>query len=345
TGGSDLHLTKQDGGSGDLFARASAPGYEAKTQEILVNPDFVLTPLGSGDDLGPEGGTLTSGACVIDIPAGALEGTAQVDILCDIDVGPDTPYTRNSVALVEIVITGAAIDPQNPIQVTIPFDTSNVNPGDFKAGIATIYYADTADDLRNGVDVNSVPTEDIVYEDHVNGLTGFELSHTSVFGVGGGGAPAVTTGSAKSVGSKTATLSGTVNPNGLATIYYFEYGKDMTYGNSTPPTDAGAGIDNLSVSVRITKLSRNTVYHFRLVAMNSAGTVYGEDVTFKTKKHDDNCFIQTSVSACRSAQETQHHRTTGHEALLWIVMVGLLAGAYMRQRGAGQAGETNHLDG
>ncbi|MDY6953087.1 MAG: hypothetical protein SWE60_16385, partial [Thermodesulfobacteriota bacterium] len=40
TGGSDLHLTKQDGGSGDLFARASAPGYEAKTQEILVNPDF-----------------------------------------------------------------------------------------------------------------------------------------------------------------------------------------------------------------------------------------------------------------------------------------------------------------
>ncbi|MDY6988727.1 MAG: hypothetical protein SWQ30_11805 [Thermodesulfobacteriota bacterium] len=296
TGGSDLHLTKQNGGTTELLARASAPGYAAKTQEIQVNPDFVLTALGSGDDVGPEGGTLTSGQCIIDIPAGALDQTAQIDFLCDIDVGPETPFTRNSVALVKIVITGAAIDVNNPIQVTIPFDTKDVNPGDFKAGIATIYYADTADNLRNGVDVNSVPTEDIVYEDHLNGLAGFELSHTSVFGVGGGGTPVVTTGSAKPVRSKTATVTGTVNPNGLTTAYYFEYGKDTSYGKATSQTDAGSGIDDVSVSVKITQLSDDTVYHFRLVAVNNAGTAYGEDMTFKTKKDHDNCFIQTAVS-------------------------------------------------
>jgi len=298
TGGSDLHLTKQDGNGGttDLFARASAPGYAAKTQEVLVNPDFVLMALGSGDDVGPEGGTLTSGQCVVHIPAGALDGTAQIDILCDIDVGPETPFTRNSVALVEILITGAAIDPNNPIQLTIPFDTSDVNPGDFKAGIATIYYADSADDLRNGVDVNTVPTEDIVYEDHLNGLAGFELSHTSVFGVGGGGAPVATTGSAKPVASKSATLNGTVNPNGLATTYCFEYGKDTSYGSTTSQTDAGSGIDDVSASAKVTGLNDNTVYHFRLVAMNITGTAYGEDMTFKTKKHHDNCFIRTALS-------------------------------------------------
>jgi len=296
TGGSDLHLTKQDGGTTNLLARASAPGYTAKTQDIQIDPDFVLMALGSGDDVGTEGGILTSGQCVIDIPAGALDGTAQIDILCDIDVGPETPFTRNSVALVEIVITDAAIDPNNPIQVTIPFDTSDINPGDFKAGIATIYYADTADDLRNGVNVNSVPTEDIVYEDHLNGLASFELSHASVFGVGGGGAPVVTTGSATPVASKSATLTGTVNPNGLTTTYYFEYGKDTSYGNSSSQTDAGSGIDDVSVSVKITGLGDRTVYHFRLVAINSAGTAYGEDMTFKTKRDHDNCFIQTAVS-------------------------------------------------
>ena len=336
TGGSDLHLTKQDGATTDLFARASAPGYAAKTQEIPVNPDFVLTSLGSGDDVGTEGGTLISGQCLIDIPAGALDGTAQIDLICNIDVGPETLFTRNSVALVEVVITGAAIDPSNPVQVTIPFDTSDVNPGDFQAGIATIYYADTADDLRNGIDVTSVPVEDIAYEDHLSGLASFWLRHASVFGVGGGGAPAVTTGSAEKVGSKTATLTGTVNPNGLTTGYYFEYGKDTQYGKSTPQTDAGSGVDDVSLSVKIAKLSGNTVYHFRLVAINSAGTAYGDDMTFRTKKHHHhNCFVQTAVSGFSSGQGTQPPITSGCAVHLLIVIVGLLAGAYMLKRRVG----------
>jgi hypothetical protein len=295
-GGSVLHLTKQDGGATELFARASAAGYEAATQDILVDPDFVLTSLGSGDQVGTEGGTLTSGACTIDVPPGALNHAAQIDIQCDIDVGAETPYTQNSVALVEIVITGADIDPDNPIQVTIPFDTTDVNPGDFMAGIVTIFYADSADELRNGIDVNSVPTEDIVYEDHVNGLTSFWLRHASVFGVGGGGEPVVTTGSAKSVKSSAAMLTGTVNPNGLPTTYHFEFGKDTSYGNTTAETDAGSGIDDVEVSVGIAKLSDDRIYHFRLVAMNGAGTTYGNDMTFKTKKHDHNCFIQTAFA-------------------------------------------------
>jgi len=50
-----------------------------------------------------------------------------------------------------------------------------------------------------------------------------------------GSAPAATTGLASNVTHNTATLNGTVNPNGLATTVYFEWGTDTHYGKSTPP--------------------------------------------------------------------------------------------------------------
>jgi len=59
-------------------------------------------------------------------------------------------------------------------------------------------------------------------------------------------------------------------------------------------------------------------------------------MTFKTKKdHDDNCFIQTVAFGFSSGQRGQPRMTSGHGALLLIVMLGLLAGAYMLQRRVG----------
>ncbi|MDY6839402.1 MAG: hypothetical protein SWH78_15665 [Thermodesulfobacteriota bacterium] len=334
SGESDLTLTKQDGGGlTEIFATASALGYTSVRQDILDDADFVLTALGSGDEVGLGGGALTSGDCTIDIPAGALDGTAVIQIDCDIDVGTESPYTENSVALVEITVTGANIVPNNPIQVTIPFDTTDVNPGDFMAGMATINYAETVEDLRNGTNVNRVPTEDIVYEDHLNGLVSFWLTHASVFGVGGSGGPAVTTGPATSVGESTATLTGILNPNGLATTYYFEYGKDTNYGKSTQEADGGSGSDHVEVKVGIVKLKDDTVYHFRLVAMNSTGVTYGKDMTFKTRDDDDDtCFIQTAASGLSLEQRVPPPATFAHKALPVIVMLGLVVGASIRLR-------------
>ncbi len=92
--------------------------------------------------------------------------------------------------------------------------------------------------------------------------------------------PTVNTGSATSVTSSSATLNGTVNPNGASTTYYFEYG--TSYGSTTTETDAGSGTEEVSVSADLTGLSEGTTYHFRLVATNSAGTNYGDDTTFTT---------------------------------------------------------------
>ncbi|MDY6988728.1 MAG: hypothetical protein SWQ30_11810 [Thermodesulfobacteriota bacterium] len=333
-GGANLTLTKQEGtGPTELLATASAAGYTSVTQDILDDPDFVLTALASGDEVGPAGGTLTSGQCVVDVPPGALDGTAVIQFDCGIDVGTETQYTQNSVALVKIDV-GANIAPNNPIQVTIPFDTTDVNPGDFMAGIARIYYAADEDDLRNSVVEGSVPVEDIVYEDHLMGLVSFWLSHTSVFGVGAGGAggPTAVTGVASAITISTATLTGTINPNGLATTYHFEYGRDTAYGKTTAEADAGSGSDDVSVDMGIAKLKDDTVYHFRLVAMNSAGVTYGDDMTFKTREDDDICFIQTAASGFSLEQHVPLPATSACQALLVILMFGLVAGAYITLR-------------
>ena len=93
--------------------------------------------------------------------------------------------------------------------------------------------------------------------------------------------PAVTTGSATSVTSSSATLNGTVNPNGSSTTYYFQYGTSTSYGSTTTTTSAGSGSSSVSASASLTGLTSSTTY-YRLVATNSGGTGYGGQEWFTT---------------------------------------------------------------
>ncbi|HET6447813.1 MAG TPA: hypothetical protein VFG31_01795 [Conexibacter sp.] len=95
-------------------------------------------------------------------------------------------------------------------------------------------------------------------------------------------APSATTGGAD-VSNASATLSGSVNPNGVGTSYYFEFGTTANYGQQTPPQSAGAGSSAVSVSATLSGLTANTTYHYRLVAVgpNSAFSI-GADRTFTT---------------------------------------------------------------
>jgi len=94
--------------------------------------------------------------------------------------------------------------------------------------------------------------------------------------------PTVTTGSATSVTSSSATLNGTVNPNGAETTYYFQYGTTPSYGTTTTSTAAGSSTGSVSASASLTGLGSDTTYHYRLVAANSGGTTYGADNWFTT---------------------------------------------------------------
>jgi len=95
--------------------------------------------------------------------------------------------------------------------------------------------------------------------------------------------PTVTTGSATSVTDSSAALSGTVNPEGESTEYYFQYGTTTSYGAVTSGTSAGSGKSTISASALLAGLSPNTTYYYRLVAINSLGKLsYGSDKIFET---------------------------------------------------------------
>jgi hypothetical protein len=80
--------------------------------------------------------------------------------------------------------------------------------------------------------------------------------------------------------SGNATLNGTVNPNNGSTTTYFQWGTTVAYGNVTPTVSAGSGTSAVAESASLTGLAGGTTYHFRIVATNSAGTVYGADFAF-----------------------------------------------------------------
>jgi hypothetical protein len=94
--------------------------------------------------------------------------------------------------------------------------------------------------------------------------------------------PVAVTDPATNIGATSATLNGTVNPNGSATTYLFEYGTTTAYGNVLSNSDELSGSSDLNVSADLSGLSPNTTYHYRIAATNVDGTSYGDDAVFTT---------------------------------------------------------------
>jgi hypothetical protein len=113
-------------------------------------------------------------------------------------------------------------------------------------------------------------------------LTGLALLSTSGGVAAIAAAPTAITGPVASVGATSATATGTVNPGGQATSWYFEYGTSTGYGKKTATKSAGSGGGNAQVSGALTGLASGTTYHYRLVAANAAGTRRGADGIFTT---------------------------------------------------------------
>jgi alpha-tubulin suppressor-like RCC1 family protein len=94
------------------------------------------------------------------------------------------------------------------------------------------------------------------------------------------GAPVVVTTAATGITSASATMNGSVNPQGLATTAQFEYGATTAYGSTASVTlSPNNGTTALAVSAVLSGLPPGTV-HYRLTATNSLGTVSGSDQIF-----------------------------------------------------------------
>jgi len=95
--------------------------------------------------------------------------------------------------------------------------------------------------------------------------------------------PTVVSNAATAIGANIATLNGTVKANNLSTAVNFEYGLTTSYTTmvaAVPATVTGNTVT--SVSVALTGLTQNTLYHFRINGFNLAGISYGADMTFTT---------------------------------------------------------------
>jgi phosphodiesterase/alkaline phosphatase D-like protein len=112
---------------------------------------------------------------------------------------------------------------------------------------------------------------------------GSETSAPVHFGPTLAAAPTVENPNASGVTPTDATLEASVNPNNQKTTNCeFQYGETTSYGTDKPCNPASLeGYGGQGVSLPVSGLTPNTIYHFRVVATNATGTgeVTGE---FKT---------------------------------------------------------------
>jgi hypothetical protein len=132
----------------------------------------------------------------------------------------------------------------------------------------------------------------------ISGLTPHTTYHFQIVSTNAGGtstgldqtlttvaaAPAVLTGVPALVSQTGATLNATVNPNAsTVTTCRFDWGTTSKYGNSVPCAQSvGAGTAPVPVSAALSGLNASTIYHYRIVSTNGAGTSNGLDQTVTT---------------------------------------------------------------
>jgi len=96
-----------------------------------------------------------------------------------------------------------------------------------------------------------------------------------------GAPPNVITGGLTNLTFSSVVLDGSVNARGVPTNFAFQYGPTKRYGAQTPLAAAGSGTKAVMVSLAVTGLAANTLYHYRLVAFGAVAAV-GQDRMFTT---------------------------------------------------------------
>jgi hypothetical protein len=97
------------------------------------------------------------------------------------------------------------------------------------------------------------------------------------------GLPQVTNQAASSITASVAVFNGVALPNYQQTGAWFQYGATTNYTFTSLQTAISPNNSSpVSVNQNISGLQQGTLYHYQLVASNSAGTNFGSDLTFTT---------------------------------------------------------------
>lgn len=93
----------------------------------------------------------------------------------------------------------------------------------------------------------------------------------------------VSTGGAVNVRKESATVTGTVTPNGAETTWVVQYGLTTGYGVQTFAQPAGNGTTPVPVSATLSGLAPASLFHYRIVAYHGGVASAGADQTFFTQ--------------------------------------------------------------
>ncbi len=90
------------------------------------------------------------------------------------------------------------------------------------------------------------------------------------------------TGSSSGLTTSTATLAGSVDPNGAAVSVSFQFGTTTGYGQSTAVQTLGPDDTADSFTAGLTGLQSGITIHYRAIATSDFGTLLGADQTLTT---------------------------------------------------------------
>lgn len=253
----------------------------------------------------PCGGSLAAGAnCTIAghfTPAGAGSMAATLTITDDASGSPQIVFLNGvGVYPVTIAVTPSAtnVTTAQAFTVTVAVGGANGEPtpagsisltsGTYNLGTATLASGSATIDIPPGALAVGTDNIDAVYlPDNASALlyaSGTGENQVTVTASSMATAPATATAVATAVTANTATLEGTVNPNGADTHAWFLWGtsSSLSGATQTPMQDLGATAGNVPVTAPIQGLSASTTYYYQAVAENSLGTTSGAIFSFAT---------------------------------------------------------------
>ncbi|MES2134884.1 MAG: hypothetical protein V4449_01415 [Patescibacteria group bacterium] len=254
-----------------------------------ISKNTIITILGIGI-------LLVGGALIYAYTAGPASPTTTATTTPSGTTG--TTPTQTTKATVPTVSTGAEVFVSNSTALA----TGKVTPN----GAQTTYWYEYGKTTALGVRSQSqtigsgfiaIPSPAYITGLSANTTYYYRLSASNGFGVVNGSTlslttntnpppvgsvPTTQTNSAVDITRTGANLSGQVNPNNLATSYWFEYGETNDLGNATALKGAGSGNTSLGASASISNLKPQTKYFFRVNASNQFGTTNGNILSFTT---------------------------------------------------------------
>jgi uncharacterized protein (TIGR02145 family) len=195
-------------------------------------------------------------------------------------------------------VPSSTIQPVTNVSVEGATLNGSVNANDLSTSVTfeygtTITYGSTVTAPQSPVTGNTVTSISAVISGLSAGTTyhfriktinslGTTYSNDATFTTSGQ-VPVGVTIAATNILSTVATLNGSVNASNLSTAISFEYGTTLSYGSTVAATpNILTGNINTNVIASISGLSGGMTYHFRVKAVNSLGTTYGNDLTFIT---------------------------------------------------------------